>query len=42
MLGVGAGGGGQSPRKKIFKISVFGQKSDAVWAKTNHSNFICT
>ena len=45
-LGIGerAGGSGEQspPPKKIKKMSFFGQKTDAIWAKINHTNFLCT
>ena len=36
----GRGQGDQSPPPK--NVSVFEQKIDAVWAKIDHTSFICT
>lgn len=45
-IGARAGGGGRkvgavNPLKKL-KMSVFGQKIDAIWAKIDHTSFVCT
>ena len=34
------GGGSRPPKFK--KMNVFRQKINAIWAKANHTNFICT
>ena len=33
---------GKKCERKNKKMSVFGQRTDAIWAKINHVNFICT
>ena len=38
----GAGGGGGSGSPKMEKLAFLGKTIDAVWAKINHTNFICT